>query len=344
MLEKPDLSDEKIIQSLHEGFDVTVNGIEFLPIGNDTNAWAYRVESDRQSYFLKVKKGLTNPRGITIPHYLNRHGLEQIVAPFSTKSGELWHPYGEFVLLLYPFIEGDNGMRTGLTEAQWIEYGMFLRTLHAVQLPAELTDQLPREKFIPTYKQLVHLEQVQTLVSKGKITGPIQAQLATFWREKEDVIAQIVRRTQELAQVLQPQSLKYVLCHADIHTANLLITPTQKMFVVDWDETILAPPERDLMFIIDSPIAIDPPVQPRQQTLFFQGYGNIDIYWPALAYYRYEWAVQDMGDFAARVFLMDGMGEITQQAALKAFMGLFSPGDEIDTAFKAEEKLQNHLF
>ena len=151
----------------------------------------------------------------------------------------------------------------------------------------------------------------------------------------------MVRRTQELAQILQTQSFEYVLCHADIHSANLLITPDQKMFVVDWDETILAPLERDLMFMIESPIAIYPPVQPWQETLFFQGYGKTEINWTALAYYRYEWAVQDMGDFVARVFLMDDVGEITQRHALKLFMGLFRPGDEIDTAIQSEGKLQN---
>ena len=43
MLVKPQLSDESIIDALRANFDILVNDIEFLPIGNDANAWAFRV-------------------------------------------------------------------------------------------------------------------------------------------------------------------------------------------------------------------------------------------------------------------------------------------------------------
>ncbi|MCB9136001.1 MAG: aminoglycoside phosphotransferase family protein [Anaerolineales bacterium] len=341
MLEKPNLSDEKIIQGLKEGFGLIASQVEFIPLGNDSNAWVYRVASPEKMYFLKVKRRLTNPRGITIPRFLKNQGLEQVVVPFSTLGGELWHLVGDYFLLLYPFIEGDNGMKTGLTDAQWVAYGAFLKALHAVQLPPDLAEQLPQEKFVPTNKALEYLEQIETRITQNQIFTPMQAQLADFWREKAEAIAHVVRRTLELAEILRQQPLTYFLCHADIHTANLLITPDQQMFVVDWDETILAPPERDLMFIMESPFVSNPPLPSRQQDLFFQGYGETDINWTALAYYRYEWAVQDLGDFAARVFLMDDVGEVTQREALRIFRGLFNPGDEVDIALKTEEKLRS---
>lgn len=341
MLEKPNLSDEKIIRALQDGFGVKTSQLDFLPLGNDSNAWAYRVASPEKPYFLKVKRGMTNPRGITIPRFLNDHGLAQVVAPFSTLGGELWQSVGDYFLLLYPFIEGDNGRRAGLTDAQWVEYGAFLKALHEIRLPADLAAQLPRERFIPSQKNLDYLRQIGTLIQENKINNPIQAELADFWSEKAEVLAQIVRRTHELAEILRPQSFEYVLCHADIHTANVLVTPDQRLFVVDWDETILAPPERDLMFIMDSPFVINPPLPTRSQTLFFQGYGENPIHWTALAYYRYEWVVQDLGDFAARVFLMDDVGEVTQRDALRMFQRVFDPGDEVDTALKTEVMLHS---
>lgn len=48
-------------------------------------------------------------------------------------------------------------------------------------------------------------------------------------------------------------ALDFVLCHADFHDANLLIDPTGRLFIVDWDEIILAPKERDLVFVTDTP-------------------------------------------------------------------------------------------
>jgi thiamine kinase-like enzyme len=38
------------------------------------------------------------------------------------------------------------------------------------------------------------------------------------------------------------------LCHSDIHAANLLIS-NGDFFIVDWDTLIMAPKERELMFI-----------------------------------------------------------------------------------------------
>jgi len=111
MREKPNLSDEKNLQSLQDGFAIPAKQVEFLPLGNDSNAWAYRVEAERQLYFLKVKRDLSNPHGITIPYHLHHLGMTQVVAPIPTQTGALWHSAGEYTLLLYPFIEGDNGMK-----------------------------------------------------------------------------------------------------------------------------------------------------------------------------------------------------------------------------------------
>jgi spectinomycin phosphotransferase len=41
-----------------------------------------------------------------------------------------------------------------------------------------------------------------------------------------------------------------VLCHADLHTWNVLVDGDGRLWLVDWDEAILAPRERDLMFLV----------------------------------------------------------------------------------------------
>src|SRR5919106_6576045 len=105
MIEKPNISDEKIIVSLSENYSLQVYDIEFLPIGNDPSAFAYRVEAkDGNSYFLKLKKKLSNPAGLFVPRFLKDSGIEQVIAPLPTKTRELWANVNEFNLILYPFI------------------------------------------------------------------------------------------------------------------------------------------------------------------------------------------------------------------------------------------------
>jgi spectinomycin phosphotransferase len=62
--------------------------------------------------------------------------------------------------------------------------------------------------------------------------------------------------------------------------------------------------------------------------------------WAALAYYRYEWVVQEIGDFGERVFWMEGTGERTKRDAVQGFISLFQPGDVVEAAYKSEEKIR----
>jgi len=113
MLEKPALADNAILACLQAGFGVRADSLEFLPIGNDATAWAYRVRVTGVNYFLKVKSGKLKEAALTIPRYLRDQGLCQVVAPLPTPSGLLYHPLESFSLILYPFIAGLNGMQAG---------------------------------------------------------------------------------------------------------------------------------------------------------------------------------------------------------------------------------------
>ena len=142
-----------------------------------------------------------------------------------------------------------------------------------------------------------------------------------------------------MGQRLQKYDLEFVLCHADIHTANILLTQEQELFIVDWDDTLLAPKERDFMFVLG-----EDTIRTREEQMFFDGYGMVKINQLALAYYRYEWCVQEIGDFGARVFLTKDVGESTKHDAVEGFIKLFSQGDVIaaalNTPFDAE--IRNH--
>ncbi len=69
--------------------------------------------------------------------------------------------------------------------------------------------------------------------------------------------------------------------------------------------------------------------------LFREGYGEADVDATALAYYRYEWVVQEIGDFGERVFLTKETGDITQRESVEGFMQLFDPGDVVEAAYAA---------
>ncbi len=52
MLEPPALTDERIIAALSAGYGLTATHVCFLPLGNDSGAWSYRVEAADGAYAL----------------------------------------------------------------------------------------------------------------------------------------------------------------------------------------------------------------------------------------------------------------------------------------------------
>ena len=52
---------------------------------------------------------------------------------------------------------------------------------------------------------------------------PAAQVLATFWHERRDAIHTLVARAEELGRRLAQTTPAFVLCHADIHTANVLL-------------------------------------------------------------------------------------------------------------------------
>lgn len=333
MKDKPEIADALLLDALKEAYDIAAKNLEFLPLGYDALAGVYRVHAN-DDYFLKVKRKGVSQASLAVPHFLKQQGIEQIVAPIPTKNGELSIQREGFTLILYPFIEGDSGMKLGLSDKHWREYGEVLKAMHNIQVPEQLAALLPKETFIPKQDDL--LPTVWKAAIHQRFDLPCQQKLAEFIVIHLSEIFSFKRRGRELGQMLQAKKLPFVLTHADIHTANIMIGTDGKLHVVDWDEVQLAPKERDLMFLTGN--SIDGRTK-AQEALFFEGYGSSDYDKLAMAYYRYDWGVQDMGEFGREVFFLDFFSEEAKAHAAEMFIWLFAAGNTIDAAYEAEKML-----
>jgi hypothetical protein len=50
----------------------------------------------------------------------------------------------------------------------------------------------------------------------------------------------------------------------------------------------------------------------------------------------YDWAVQDLAEFGARVFLTEDVGDATRAESVETFIGLFGPRGEVEAAFRSD--------
>jgi spectinomycin phosphotransferase len=336
MLEKPNIPDDLIIARLQEEYDLRVAELTFLPIGADSRTAVYRVDASiGTAYFLKLRKNF-NEVIVRVPLFLKQNGVEAIIVPFETKSKQHWADFGDYKIILYPFIEGKNGFQMELTDHHKRRLGSALRAIHSTQLPPELKRLIPKEIFSPQWRKIVKSfqEQAETISFQDYNA----AKLAQFIKSKRSEINHLIERTEELVSELQSKPLDFVLCHTDIHGANILITENNDFCIVDWDNPLLAPKERDLMFIgggIDN-------IWKSQQDIavFYEGYGNAEIDLKVLAYYRYERVIEDLAAYGEQLLLSDEGGS-DREEAYKRFTGNFEPGSTIGIAEKTYKLLNN---
>lgn len=333
MLEPPDLSNDAIIAAVRTHYGIPVAALTFLPIGHDSSAWVYRAQAaDGAAYFLKVRTGTVNVAGLVVPRYLHDRGVAEVVAPLMTTARAVSVGLGAFTLAVYPFVVGTTGMAGGMTEQQWTTYGAVLRQVHAMPLVPELTRHMHRETFAPAWSDMVR--RLDAHVATDTNMGPVACELAAFWRARQAEILALVERAEALGRRLRATVPPLVLCHADVHTGNVLVDTAGQLRIVDWDETVLAPKERDLTFVVGG--IRDDLVGPREEAWFFRGYGPATVDPLALAYYRYAWAVGDVGAYGEQAFLMPGLGVTTRRAAVRGLTSLFQPGQIVALAYASE--------
>lgn len=332
MLEKPPLQDELILAGLQTEFGLHAVALTFLPLGYDVNAAVYRVIGrDRKPYFLKLRKGEFAEISVALPSCLIDQGIQAIIPPLHTRARRLWGSLGEYQMILYPFIEGENGYTVAMTSDQWIKFGAALQSVHSAQLPPELRRLVRAETYTPYWRQAVRRFQAQ--VETIKYDEPVAAELAAFMRARRGEISRVVERAEQLGRALWRRSPEPVLCHADIHPGNLLICPEGAVYIVDWDNPILARRERDLALIGGCPSSDWDTAD--AQVAFYQGYGPTPVDRLALAYYRYERIVQDLAEFCKQLLLTQEGGEDREQS-YQYFASNFLPGHEIDLAAKID--------
>ena len=150
-------------------------------------------------------------------------------------------------------------------------------------------------------------------VEDDRFSDPVAVESAAFMRARRDEIADLVGRAERLAQALLTRSPAFVLCHSDIHAGNVLIGSDDAFYIVDWDNPISAPKERDLMFIGGGQGFTGHTPQ-GEETLFYRGYGEAQVNPVALAYYRYERIVTDIAVFCEQLLLSDAGGEDRAQS------------------------------
>lgn len=337
MIEKQPLSDQHIIDCLNTHYGIKVATLTFLPLGADINASVYKAEAhDQSSYFIKIKRGHHHDISATIIALLYDAGIQQIIPPIKTNSGQPIQHIGDFTLIVSPFVEGQDGFSRDLTSDQWITLGKVMRQIHNIDVPSSIQRIIRRETYSPKWREVVR--SLYTHIESAPSIDEISFKLMTFMKDHAAIIHGLVDRAEQLCQQIQNQSPEFVLCHSDIHGGNVLIDGNDIIYMVDWDDPIMAPKERDLMFIGGGVANVWN--KSHEEEFFYQGYGLTEINMSLLAYYRYERIVEDIAEFGQQLLLTSAGGQ-NRIESYKHFIAQFEPQGVVDIACKTDEGRNN---
>lgn len=334
MREPPSLTEAFIQETVLTHYGLSIQSLSFLPLGNDSATFVYKaVSNEGVNYFLKLRTrhGFRAP-SVLVPRFLFEQGLAHVVMPLPTLTQTVWVSVADFILVLYPFLEAETATNAGLSDEDWYRLGVTLRKIHACQPQAELHAMLPHEAYIPWRRDV--LTELEPILNRTDLSDSAQVALQVFWQERLTEIHMLIERCDRLASQLRQRGLPPVLCHADIHTWNVLVDTARQMWIVDWDEVMLAPKERDLMFVIGG--IANNLVSAHQTACFLHGYSHAEIDLQVLAYYRYAWAVQEMGAYAEEVFFSPERSEVARLDAVEQFISIFAPGNIASIAFNSK--------
>lgn len=298
-------------------------------------ASVYKAETyDGQSYFVKLKHGKHLDISVALLSLLQVSGIQQIIPPLKTLDGELTQYINDFNLVVYPFIDGRNGFCYHLTDDQWIALGKALKQIHELDVPQSIKDQIRKETYPSKWREIVR--SLDAYIDENLAGDEAALKFQAFMKEHREIVHRLINRAEFLSQKSQEQLAEFVLCHSDIHGGNVLIDESGSLFIVDWDDPIMAPKERDLMFIGGGVANVWN--NPCEEEFFYKGYGKTEINRAILAYYRHERILEDIAEYGQALLLTSAGGE-ERMKMFKHFRDMFEPNGVVDIAFRTDENL-----
>jgi spectinomycin phosphotransferase len=325
---------DTILTALRDLYGLQASHVISLSGGADLQSGVYRVETESTAYVLKIRHTNIDPITLEAPTYLHAHGIAEVLAPLPIADGRLWAEAHGDIWILYPFFAGADGYEASLTDGQWITLGRTLQAAHSAVLPPELHQRVRQEDYSPHWRAIVRNFTGQ--LGARNDTDPLAQALTSFWGQKRSEIDTIVDRAEQLGRLLLAAPAACTLCHGDLHPGNVLLGAEDALRIVDWDEVMLAPKERDLM-LLDG--GVGPRWNdPQQDALFFAGYGATEMDPVALSYYHYERIVADLATFGRQIWCQEGSVD-ERTWALRMVLGNFLPGEVVEMAHRRFEHI-----
>ncbi|MFG1840627.1 phosphotransferase enzyme family protein [Micromonospora sp. NPDC049175] len=330
----------QVAEWVRANFGLRLTSMERVTHGADEHARLWLTSTaDGARYAVKLSGGGT-AAGLAVPAYLARQGVPGIAAPLRTRDGDLSVDHDGHRLSVVPWVSDQRALDGPMTDAHWQAYGEVLAAVHAVPVTDELSRLLPSGG--AAYPSIVAATRAMAERLRdpdpADPAGPVLAELAAVWSTAADRVRALTGEVERGAASLRDGPAP-VLCHGDPHLGNLLLGAGGRVWLIDWDDAVLAPPECDLMFVRGGVRAFAP-VTAGQQRAVLTGYGPADIDPARLAWFLAVRALDDLSDWTRQALDPNAEAPDRDRAA-RIVRGLVSPVGLVTLADAALRDLEH---
>ncbi|WP_426564385.1 phosphotransferase enzyme family protein [Angustibacter sp. McL0619] len=289
------VASEDVARWVREDFDLVLRDLSVVPHGADQSAQVWRAGASDGRWFAVKLTGAGSAAGLLVPHALVAQGIQGIPALVVALDGRIWSERDRRRLSVAAWVEGPRAAEVELEPAHWRSLGRLLRQVHDAPVPPAVADVLPAATSLTS--ALVAAKLALDVRCCEPAPDEIAEHTTEVWRAATTALSAVVDAVASLEP--DPSSLLPHISHTDPHLGNLLVDGPDRMWLIDWDDVALAPPERDLMFALVG-VPFFGPVEDEQREAFLDGYGPTPIHRELVAFYACTRALEDMTDWARR--------------------------------------------
>ncbi len=287
---------------IQEKFGINVISLTLVPKWETARACIVE-SSDHAHFFLKIYSDDSIPdSAFRFAHDLYaKAGITTITHPLATINGQMRIQLGGFHIALFDLISGTTAEQHKLTERQLERLGELLARIH--QSKTMIGEYSVRERFEILFRDRL----VAIFNDMSKISGnsaKYKTQLKFFLEPHRQKFMEELETLGELQRGVRRKNLEFVNCHGEPSPGNVLSSNSGEVYLLDWDDPIFAPKEKDLLFFKDS---IEP---------VMKGYGlfskddNIDQ--DVMEFYGHMWNLGEIADYGGKILLENHSDEQNQ--------------------------------
>jgi spectinomycin phosphotransferase len=294
--------DKSLLQKVvQDKFGISV--ISLTPVPRWEAVRAYIVEtSNHEHFFLKIYPDKIPDSAFRFAYDLfAKARIRNITHPIPTSNGQMRVEIGDFHIALFNLISGRTAEEQKLTDGQLERLGELLAKVH--QSKTIIGEYSVRENFdIPFKDRLATVFNALSHVT-GNSTD-YKTRLKLFLEPHRQEFMQELETLEEVQRKVRRKHLEFVNCHGEPSPANILSSNDGEIHLLDWDDPIFAPKEKDLLFFKDN---IEPVM--KGYSLFSKN----NIIDPAvIEFYGHMWNLGEIVDYASKILFENHSDEQNQ--------------------------------